>query len=231
MPFCAYNGIILSYMYRKKYKIIYEDEYLIVVDKPSGMLVIPTPHKETNTLTDLLNRELDERHVEANAHPCHRIDRETSGLVIYAKGKKAQQLMLEEFRKKNVKKTYIAFVQGDVRKKFDTIERDIYNKSKGRKESAETKYTVIGKRKDFTMIEATPVTGRTNQIRIHLKSIGHPLVGESIYAFRKDFDLKFKRAALHASYLRFTHPITKEVMEFKSPLPEDMKDLWEREDS
>jgi len=231
VPFCAYNGIILSYMYRKKYKIIYEDEYLIVVDKPSGMLVIPTPHKETNTLTDLLNRELDERHVEANAHPCHRIDRETSGLVIYAKGKKAQQLMMEEFRKKNVKKTYIAFVQGDVRKKFDTIERDIYNKSKGRKESAETKYTVIGKRKDFTMIEATPVTGRTNQIRIHLKSIGHPLVGESIYAFRKDFDLKFKRAALHASYLRFTHPITKEVMEFKSPLPEDMKDLWEREDS
>lgn len=231
MPFYAYNGIILLYMYGKKYKIIYEDEYLIVVDKPSGMLVIPTPNKETNTLTDLLNRELDERHVEANAHPCHRIDRETSGLIIYAKGKKAQQLMMEEFRKKTVKKTYVAFVHGDVRKKFDTIERDIYNKSKGRKENAETKYTVIEKRKDFTMIEAMPVTGRTNQIRIHLKSIGHPLVGESVYAFRKDFDLKFKRAALHASYLRFTHPVTKEVMEFKSPLPEDMKALWEREDS
>jgi 23S rRNA pseudouridine1911/1915/1917 synthase len=217
-------------MYGKKYKIIYEDEYLIVVDKPSGMLVIPTPNKETNTLTDLLNRELDERHVEANAHPCHRIDRETSGLIIYAKGKKAQQLMMEEFRKKTVKKTYVAFVHGDVRKKFDTIERDIYNKSKGRKENAETKYTVIEKRKDFTMIEAMPVTGRTNQIRIHLKSIGHPLVGESVYAFRKDFDLKFKRVALHASYLRFTHPVTKEVMEFKSPLPEDMKALWEKED-
>ncbi len=231
MPFCAYNGIMLLYMYGKKYKIIYEDEYLIVVDKPSGMLVIPTPNKETNTLTDLLNRELDERHIEANAHPCHRIDRETSGLIIYAKGKKAQQLMMEEFRKKTVKKTYVAFVHGDVRKKFDTIERDIYNKSKGRKENAETKYTVIEKRKDFTMIEAMPVTGRTNQIRIHLKSIGHPLVGESVYAFRKDFDLKFKRAALHASYLRFTHPVTKEVMEFKSPLPEDMKALWEREDS
>lgn len=230
MPFYAYNGIILLYMYGKKYKIIYEDEYLIVVDKPSGMLVIPTPDKETNTLTDLLNRELDERHVEVNAHPCHRIDRETSGLIIYAKGKKAQQLMMEEFRKKTVKKTYVAFVHGDVRKKFDTIERDIYNKSKGRKENAETKYTVIEKRKDFTMIEAMPVTGRTNQIRIHLKSIGHPLVGESVYAFRKDFDLKFKRVALHASYLRFTHPVTKEVMEFKSPLPEDMKALWERED-
>lgn len=230
MPFYGYNDIILGYMDGKRYRIMYEDNYLIIVDKPSGMLVIPTPDKETNTLTDLLNRELDERHVEANAYPCHRIDRETSGLIIYAKGKKVQQLMMEEFRKKTIKKTYIAFVHGDVRKRFDTIKRDIYNKSKGRKENAETKYTVIGKRKEFTIIEAIPVTGRTNQIRIHLKSIGHPLLGESVYAFRKDFKLKFKRTALHASYLRFTHPVTKEMMEFKSPLPEDMKALWERED-
>ena len=84
------------------YKIIYEDDSVILVDKPSGMLVIPTPKRETNTLTDLLNRELDERGVEANAYPCHRIDRETSGLIIYAKGKKVQQLMMDEFKKRAV---------------------------------------------------------------------------------------------------------------------------------
>ena len=220
----------------KKYEIIYEDEWLIVVDKPSGMLVIPTPKKETNTLTDLLNRELDLRGVGANAcptarethagrraHPCHRIDRETSGLIVYAKGKATQAAMMEEFKKRAVKKTYVAFVHGLVKDKFGTIDRDIYNKSKGRKEEAQTKYTVVERRKDFTVLEAVPVTGRTNQIRIHLKSIGHPLLGESVYIFRKDFALKFKRVALHASYLRFTHPVTKEVLEFKSPLPDDME--------
>ena len=215
----------ISPMDGKRYKIIYEDGQVIVVDKPSGMLVIPTPHKETNTLTDLLNRELDARGTEVNAYPCHRTDRETSGLILYAKGKAIQAAMMEEFKKRAVKKAYIAFVHGQVKNKFDTIKRDIYNKSKGRKEDAETKYTVIEKRKDFTILEAVPVTGRTNQIRIHLKSIGHPLVGESVYAFRKDFELKFKRAALHAAYLRFTHPVTKKTLEFKSSLPEDMENF------
>jgi 23S rRNA pseudouridine1911/1915/1917 synthase len=207
----------------KRYRIIYEDGQLIVVDKPTGMLVIPTPAKETNTLTDLLNRELDARGVEANAYPCHRIDRETSGLVLFAKGKSAQTGMMEQFKNREVKKAYIAFVHGIIKNKFDTIKRDIYNKSKRRKEDAETRFTVIERRKDFTVIEATPVTGRTNQIRIHFKSIGHPLIGESVYVFRKDFELKFKRVALHASYLRFKHPATGETMEFKSPMPEDME--------
>ena len=209
----------------KRYGIIYEDEYIIVVDKPSGMLVIPTPKKETNTLTGLLNRELDERRVEVNAYPCHRLDRETSGLILYAKGKSIQAAMMEEFRKRAVKKAYVAFVHGIVENKFGTIKKAIFNRNKNRKEPAETKYTVTERHKDFSILEVQPVTGRTNQIRIHLKSLGHPLIGESVYAFRKDFDLKFKRAALHATYLRFMHPITKNIIEFKSPLPEDMQNF------
>ena len=86
-------------MTEKRYGIIYDDEQLLVVDKPSGMLVIPTPKKETNTLTDLLNSELDSRGIEANAYPCHRLDRETSGLIVYAKGKSVQQRMMDEFKK------------------------------------------------------------------------------------------------------------------------------------
>lgn len=208
-----------------KYKIIYEDAWLIVVDKPSGMLVIPTPKKETNTLTDLLNRELDERGIEVNAYPCHRLDRETSGIIIYAKGKSAQRLMMEEFRARRIKKVYTAFARGAVSKNFDSIRNPIYNRNKRKNEPAETRYKVVERREAFTVLEIEPTTGRTNQIRIHLKGIGHPLLGERVYAFRKDFDIKFKRTALHASFIRFTHPITKEVLSFASPLPNDMKNL------
>jgi len=209
----------------KRYKIIYEDEQLIVVDKSSGMLVIPTPKKETNTLTDLLNRELDERGIETNAHPCHRLDRETSGLIIYAKGKSVQQKMMEQFKLRAVKKVYIAFVNGRVAKDFDIITKRIYNRNKNRSDEASTKYKTIEKRGDFTIVEVEPVTGRTNQIRIHFKSIGHPLVGESVFAFRKDYKLKFKRVALHAAYIRFAHPVTKKLLEFSAPLPGDMEGL------
>lgn len=231
----------------KGYRIVYEDDQLIVVDKPSGMLVIPTPKKETNTLTDLLNRNLDERGIEAlnhslaqnlnkmngsglrsgsghaNAYPCHRLDRETSGLIVYAKGKSIQQAMMEEFKERAVKKTYIAFVNGRITKDFDIIKKRIYNRNKKRPEEAVTKYRVLERREGFTILEAEPVTGRTNQIRIHFKEIGHPLVGESVFAFRKDFKLKFKRVALHASYIRFTHPVTRKPMEFSAPMPSDME--------
>lgn len=209
----------------KRYRIVYEDDHIIVIDKPSGMLVIPTPKKETNTLTDLINRELDERGVKVNAYPCHRLDRETSGLIIYAKGKAIRQAMMEEFRERSVKKAYIAFVNGIVKKKFDTIMGCIYNRNKGKPEDAVTKYTVLERRNAFTIIEAQPVTGRTNQIRIHMKSIGHPLVGETVYAFRKDFKLRFKRAALHARRIEFIHPASGKKMVFESPLADDMAGL------
>jgi 23S rRNA pseudouridine1911/1915/1917 synthase len=212
-------------MAKNRYNIIYEDDAIIVVDKPSGMLVIPTPKHETNTLTDLLNRELDERGIEANAHPCHRIDRETSGLIVYAKGKAMQQAVMDQFHKKQVTKHYIAIVHGSVKKDFDTIAKSIYNRNKRKAEPAITKYKVLERRRVLTVVEAQPVTGRTNQIRIHLKMIGHPLVGESVYAFRKDFALRFKRVALHAEHLEFTHPVTGKRLDFTSTLPDDMEKL------
>ncbi len=204
------------------YRIVYEDEQLVIIDKPSGMLVIPTPRRETDTLTGLVNKELDERGIEVNAYPCHRLDRDTSGLVIYAKGKSIQHAMMEEFRKRSVKKVYVAFVNGVVKKKFDTITDPIYNRNKRKTDGAITKYTVLEKHTAFTVIEAEPVTGRTNQIRIHMKSIGHPLVGEAVYAFRRDFKLRFKRAALHAKRIEFIHPASGEKMSFESPLAADM---------
>ena len=207
---------------QKRYDIVYEDEHVFISNKPSGILVVPTPKGETNTLTDFLNQELDRRGVLANAYPCHRIDRETSGLIIYAKGKSVQEAMMEQFKKHLVKKTYIAFVHGIVRKNSDTLQGNVYNKKKRKTELMITKFKVIERRKDFTIVEVKPVTGRTNQIRIHFKGLGHPLVGESVYAFRKDFKLRFKRVALHAKALEFSHPVTGKRMNFNLPLADDM---------
>lgn len=212
-------------MTNKVLEIIYEDDWLIVINKPSGMLVIPTPKKETNTLSDLLNRELDIRRVEANAYPCHRLDRETSGLIIYAKGKHVQRLMMDQFKDRTVRKLYIAFVQGQVKKNSDTIEGYIYNRNKKRSDRAITKYKVMERRKDFTVLELEPVTGRTNQIRIQLKGIGHPILGESVYAFRRDFKVRFKRVALHAKRLEFTHPASRKRMVLDAPLAADMENF------
>ena len=209
----------------KPYRIVYEDDSIIVVDKPSGALVIQTPKKEKNTLTDILNQDLDERMIEPNAYPCHRLDRETSGLIVYAKGKSIQRLMMDEFRNRNVKKVYTAFVQGIIKKNFDTIKGSVYNRNKSRLEHAVTGYKVLERRRNFTVVEVEPVTGRTNQIRIQFKEIGHPLVGESVYAFRKDFKLRFKRVALHAKYIEFTHPVTKKRVSYSSPLPKDLKNF------
>jgi 23S rRNA pseudouridine1911/1915/1917 synthase len=210
---------------KKRYNIIYEDEHLIVVNKSSGILVVPTPKGETNTLTDLLNNELDNRGAGPDAYPCHRIDRETSGLILYAKGKPVQEIMMEQFKKRLVKKTYIAFVHGIVRKESDTLKGNVYNRARRKIELMITKFRVLERRQDFTIVEVEPATGRTNQIRIHFKEIGHPLVGESVYAFRKDFKLKFKRVALHAKALEFNHPVTGKRMNFNLPIPDDMADF------
>ncbi len=188
--------------------VVFEDDWLLVVDKPSGLLVIPTPKKEQRTLTSILG-----------LHPCHRLDRETSGLIIYAKGKSIQQKMMDEFRGRKVKKTYIAFVRGVPSKNQGQINFAIEGRP------ALTKYKVIEKRKDFAIVEVNPVTGRTNQIRIHFKQIGNPILGETKYAFRKDFKIKAKRLCLHAQELSFRHPVTGENICLRAPLAKDMADF------
>lgn len=199
--------------------IIYEDNWLLIVDKPSGLLVIPTPKKETRTLTSILNADLKSRGIAYRLHPCHRLDRETSGLVIYAKGSSVQECMMDEFRRKKIKKIYLAFVHGALFPASGRITRPIEGKS------SLTEYRVIEKRKDFSVVEIIPATGRTNQIRIHFKALGHPLVGESRFAFRKDFNLKAKRVCLHAKVLEFIHPLSAKKVRIESPLPLYLKEF------
>ncbi|MEW6025784.1 MAG: RluA family pseudouridine synthase [Planctomycetota bacterium] len=201
-----------------KYSIVFEDDYLLVVDKPSGLLVIPTPKGETNTLTDLLNEYLQAKSPNSpKSHPCHRLDRETSGLILYAKGKAMQQKVMNQFHRKEVGKKYLAFVQGHPKKETGLINYKLEGNE------AATQYRVVkyyGSR--YTLVEAEPLTGRTNQIRLHFKMIGHPVVGERKFAFARDFAVKARRLMLHSSFISFTHPATNQQMSFSSNLPTDM---------
>jgi len=197
--------------------VVYEDEWLLVVDKPAGLLTIPTPKNERRTLTGLLNEELKNKNIPYRLHPCHRLDRETSGLIIYAKGKSIQQGMMDLFKRRGIRKTYIAFVQGVLPKREGRINMPIEGRS------AATDYCVIEQRKDFAITEVMPSTGRTNQIRIHFKNIGHPIVGEARFAFRKDYRLKAKRLCLHAKGLEFMHPVSKQSIGLDAQLPQDLE--------
>lgn len=203
--------------------IVFEDEYIIVVNKRPGLLVVPTPKNEKHTLTNLLNEELKKRGISIRVYPCHRLDRDTSGLIIYAKGRSIQQGMMEEFKAGAVKKTYIAFVQGTISKEEGTIGYPIEGKR------AVTEYKVLEKNnRGFSVVEVQTLTGRTNQIRLHFKMIGHPLLGERKFAFGKDYELKFRRVALHASNLSFRHPVSKGILTFSSRLPKDMEGFLNR---
>jgi len=199
--------------------IIYEDEWLLVVDKPSGLLTIPSPKKESRTLTSILNDDLKNNKIPYRLHPAHRLDRETSGLIIYAKGKAMQQQMMEYFRQKKVKKVYIIFVRGHIKKGSGQIRFSLEGRP------ALTEYKVIAKRKEFDIVEARPLTGRTNQIRIHFKMIGHPILGETKFAFRKDFQLKAKRLCLHAQKLEFMHPVTNKNISLEAGLPQGLSEF------
>lgn len=213
-------------MLKSPVPVLYEDAACVVFDKPSGLLTIPTDKNEEHTLVTLVNTQQD---AGGSLHPAHRLDRDTSGVILFAKGKANQQTLMQAFKEKRVHKQYIAFAHGHVKPVEGKIRipiKDLYQRKFQRHapaQSALTHYKVREYHKDFTVVDVMPVTGRTNQIRIHFAKIGHPLVGEDKYAFRKDFVLRFRRTALHAARLEWPHPLTGKMVAVQSPLPQDME--------
>lgn len=199
--------------------IIFEDDNLLIINKPAGILTVPTPKKEKYTLTSCINLILKQRNSHEKALPCHRLDRDTSGLIIYVKSQVAHQRVMKQFKNGQVKKKYIAFVQGNIKRSSGIMSFPIENKK------AITKYKLVQRRKGYSIIMVEPTTGRTNQIRIHFKIIGHPVLGERKFAFGKDFNIKFKRVALHALEVKFRHPVSGKTLCFSSKLPDDMNRL------
>lgn len=201
--------------------VVYEDDWLLVVNKPAGLLSVQAAGNGSRTLTGILNQDAQERNLNYRLYPCHRLDRQTSGLLIYAKTKGIEKKMADAFRDRKVHKEYIAFAHGKLPRPQGRISSAIEGKS------ALTKYKVIQQKSNYSVVEVVPVTGRTNQIRIHFKHIGHPLVGEDKFAFRKDFALRSKRLCLHAQELEFTHPVTGKDLCLRLALPIEMKEFLE----
>jgi RluA family pseudouridine synthase len=208
---------------------LFEDDDFVVVDKPAGLVVIPSPKREARTLVSEINRQMRQDPQHPRVWPCHRLDRETSGAMLMAKGKKNQQRMMALFRQHAVHKTYIAFVHGRMPRGHGVFQGRVRSvdqqkhKTAAPKKPARTEYRVIRTYPRFTQVAVNLVTGRTNQIRIHFADAGVPLVGERKYAVAKHYPLKFRRVALHAFALEWLHPRTKKNIIVQSPLHHDME--------
>jgi len=211
--------------------ILYEDDDLLVVDKPAGLTVHPTPGHTSHTLVNALLAHLPHlADIGDWLRPgiVHRLDKDTSGLMLVAKNSKAQANLIGQFKSHSVAKAYLALVRGRLTPETGIIEAAIGRDPRNRKKmavveggrEARTEYQVIKYIRDYTLVEVRPETGRTHQIRVHLGAIGFPVVGDKIYGVRSPF---VPRQFLHASRLGFRLPSSGEYIEFKSELPADLE--------
>ncbi len=217
--------------------IVYEDEDVLVVNKPKGMVVHPAPGHTTGTLVNgLMHHCKDLSGINGVLRPgiVHRIDMDTSGLLMVAKNDNAHQSLVEQLVNKTVTRKYTALVHGHIAHDKGTIDAPIGRDPKDRQKQA-----IVDKGKHavthfhvkerfgglYTLVECTLETGRTHQIRVHMNYIGYPLVGDPKYGPKKTID--FGGQVLHAGILGFVHPTTKEYLEFEAPIPNDFVELLE----
>jgi len=219
--------------------VIHEDEHLAVIDKSSGMVVHPGAGRQTNTLANaLLYRfpEIEGLGPKEKPGIVHRLDKETSGVILVARTKKAYQELQRQFKAREVEKLYIGLVWGKMPQGEGKITWAIGRHTKhGERMSikthkpriAETRYRVKMPLREFTLLEIHPITGRTHQIRVHLAASGHPVVGDSRYG-RKKVTSGCPRLFLHAHHLTVAHPSSGERVTFQSPLPLDLTQFLEK---
>lgn len=216
--------------------IVYEDKDIIVLNKPQGVVVHPAPGNYTGTLVNgLLYHCKDLSGINGVIRPgiVHRIDKDTSGILVIAKNDEAHNILAEQFKEHSIKREYYALVEGRFNNLEGTIDKPIGRNKKDRLKMAivddgkraVTHYNVLEQYNNGTsLIKCTLETGRTHQIRVHMASIGHPLVGDPLYGLKKQ-RFKLQGQVLHAKTLGFIHPTTKEYIEFDSELPKYYLDL------
>ena len=211
--------------------VIYEDGAILIVNKPAGLVVHPGAGNETGTLVNALvgsRRNLSDTAGNDRPGIVHRLDKETSGLLVVAKTNRAHRALSKAFSSREVHKEYVAIVRGRIDRAEGRVEKPVGRDSRQRQKmttssplyarDALTHYKVEERFTQSTLLSLRPVTGRTHQIRVHMLAIGHPVLGDGAYG-RKDG----QRLALHARKIAFEHPITKKNMAFEAPLPEDFK--------
>ena len=213
--------------------IVYEDPEVVVIDKQPGVVVHPSPGHPTGTLVDALVARYPEiRRVPGPGRPgiVHRLDKETSGLMVVARTPHALEALQRQLKERSMEKRYLALVEGklpDDRGFIDLpIERDMVRRQQMAVQlegkPAQTYFTVLERLDDYTYIEAKPISGRTHQIRVHFSFIGHPVAGDKLYGSGRAPD-GLNRQFLHATWLSFNLPSTGERVTFHSPLPGDLE--------
>lgn len=215
---------------KKDIDIVYEDFDLLILNKQPNIVVHPTKSHQENTLSNGISYYFKEKGIKKKIRFVNRLDMDTTGILIVAKNPFAHQQMALQFESNKVEKKYQAIVAGIVEKDEDYIDLPIGREEEKsiRKVVTEegqeslTKYTVIDRYKDATILDVQIFTGRSHQIRVHLNHIGHPIIGDTLYNEESPY---IKRQALHSYYLKVKHPRTKKDIEFIAPLPKDMVEL------
>jgi len=224
-------------------EVLYTDNYLVLVSKPAGMVVYPCiGHKEGTLLNALAYHFKKLATIGAPLRPgvVHRLDKDTSGVIVIAIDDRAYYGLVEMFKKRQVKKEYLAIVYGEL-KGSGTITLPIGRAENNRKKmstnakrakEAITKWQVLENFKNYTLVKVKIITGRTHQIRVHFSAIGHPLLGDRTYGRKTHIEKENKkisvpRQMLHAWRIEFKHPVTGEDMKFESALPQDMRNIME----
>jgi 23S rRNA pseudouridine1911/1915/1917 synthase len=214
--------------------ILYEDDDFLIVNKPAGMVVHPAPGHQNDTLVNaLLGRYPKLRGLEGDMRPgiVHRLDRDTSGLLIVAKNLRMQAALIEQMKHRQIEKRYLALVEGNVAPDKGSIDAPIGRDPRHRQQmaitatqsrEARTHFRVLQRFARRTLLLLQLETGRTHQIRVHLKAIGHPVVGDPVYG-SGNTNHSLQRQFLHAYQLRFVHPSTGKTVEYESPLPPDLQ--------
>jgi 23S rRNA pseudouridine1911/1915/1917 synthase len=213
--------------------IIHEDEAVIVINKPAGMVVHPGSGNKKGTMVSAVLfhcGKLADTGDILRPGIVHRLDKDTSGVIVVAKNDKAMRSLAKQFQNRTIKKRYLAIVTGKIEMDNGVIDAPLARHAVDRKKmdiehstgkAARTVYHVIRRGKGYTFVCLEPETGRTHQIRVHMKHIGHPIVGDAKYGGGPGM----ARQALHAERIAFTHPETGKTVEFEAPLPEDMKEF------
>ena len=220
-------------------KILHEDAEILVIEKPSGMVIHPSDHggNVSGTLVNALLFHLGKSATE-EMRPgiVHRLDKETSGVMVVAKTEAAKKFLTKEFAERRVEKFYLALVVGRLKTEKGRIEaplgRDSRDPTRRRVSTASdsreaiTEFEVLENFADATLVRVKLLTGRTHQIRVHFQSLGHPIVGDATYASKKQrATFAAPRMFLHAAELKFRHPETKKLVEFEAELPEELRNF------
>jgi len=215
-------------------EIIYEDKDIMVINKAPGMVVHPACGHRDGTVLNALYA-----HAGGKFNPflVHRLDKDTSGILVIAKNEKAKKSLVKQFEKRAVKKVYITAVKGCVNENRGRIEAPLGRSPSDRKKivvgplakkNSVTEFKVVLRSGEYSVLEVYPLTGRTHQIRSHMVYIGHPVLGDVFYGGLQQLkETQYSRQMLHARRITFTHPSAAKQVEFEAPIPEDMKGLYD----